>query len=167
MLVALQTNYDWNRGADGSIAATIQALSKGAIGASPTNAGLEWGTDIIGCTDILTSPAGAGDVTEGEVTAQTTAGAAIQLQILGLTSGTPTFIVQDSSDTTTGSDGTWATLKTFTIQAAQTAERLTVAGTVEKGLRVSGTGTYVSATIACAVRRGLAVDSVAYTGSQA
>ena len=167
MLVALQTNYDWDRPADGSLIATVQALSSGNVAGTINNVGLEWGTDIIGGTDTLTSPAGAGDQTVGEVTAQTTAGAAIMLQVISLGSGTPTFIVQDSSDTTTGSDGSWATLKTMTIQAANTAERLTVSGTVEKGLRVNSTGTFTNAVIACGVRRGLAVDTFAYTGSQA
>ena len=166
MLVGLQLNYDWTRNQDGSLQGTVQALSKGNISGTITDYGLEWGTGIIGGTDTLTSPAGAGDQTVGEVTAQSTAGAAIQLQVISLASGTPTFIIQDSSDTTTGSDGSWATLKTATIQAANTAERLTVAGTVEKGLRVSGTGTYTNAVIACGVRRGTSRDRVAYTGAQ-
>lgn len=161
MLVAVQTNYDGNRGADGALALSVQALSKGNVAGTITDRGLEWGTLVTGGKVTIAS---AGAAT-GEVTAQTTAGAALMLQVFSLASGTPTFVAQDSSDTTNGIDGTWATLKTFTIQA-QGAERLTVAGTVEKGLRLNATGTFSNAVVALGVRRGESTDSVAYTGAQ-
>lgn len=157
MLVALQMNYDWNRGTDGSLLATIQALGKG------TDAPLEWGTQITAGKITHSSAASS----TGEVTAVSTAGAAMMLEIFSLASGTPTVLLEDSSDTTTGADGTWATLKTFTIQTAQTAERLAVAGTVNKGVRATTTGTFSNLVFAIGMRRGTASDSEAYTGSQA
>jgi len=160
MLVAVQTNYDGDRGADGSLALAVEALAKGHISGMPTNAGLEWGTLVAQKQTIASAGA-----TVGEVTAQTTAGAALQLQVFSVASGTPTFVAQDSSDTTNGSDGSWATLKTFTIQA-QGAERQTVAGTVEKGVRLNAIGTFTDAVVAMGIRRGTAQDSVAYTGAQ-
>lgn len=158
MLVALQTNYDWARNQDGSLLGTVQALSKGAIGASPLNKGLEWGT-MITAGKITHASATS---TTGEVTAQTTAGYAAQLQIFSLASGTPTITIEDSSDTTTGADGTWATLEAFSINSAQTSERIEGTGTVDKGLRLTTTGVFTNLVFAVALRRGLAVDSVAY-----
>lgn len=158
MLVGLQTSYDWARGQDGSLTSTVQALAKGAIGASPVNKGLEWGT-LITAGKITHASAAS---TTGEVTAQTTAGYAAQCQIFSLGSGTPTITIEDSSDTTNGVDGTWATLEAFTIQTAQTAERIEGSGTVDKGLRVTTSGVFTALVFAVGLRRGTAQDSVAY-----
>lgn len=158
MLVALQTNYDWTRGADGSLEATIQTLSKGAIGATPLNKGLEWGK-MITAGKITHATATS---TTGEVTAQTTAGYAAQCQIFSLASGTPTITIEDSSDTTNGVDGVWVTLEAFTINSAQSAERIEGSGTVDKGLRITTSGTFSNLVFAVALRRGISQDSVAY-----
>lgn len=158
MLVALQTNYDWTRGNDGSLEATIQALSKGAIGASPINKGLEWGT-LITAGKITHASAAS---TTGEVTAISTAGYAAQLQIFSLGSGTPTITIEHSSDTTNGIDGAWVSLEAFAINSAQASERIEGSGTVNKGLRITTSGVFTNLVFAVALRRGLSVDSVAY-----
>jgi hypothetical protein len=104
--------------------------------------------------------ASAGDLT-GYIDAggaQTTNGVVAFLQIFTLDSGTPTITLQDSSDTTTGDDGTWSTIGTFTINSARSAERLVVAGNVEKALRIEASGTFTNLVVAAAVRRGTAND---------
>lgn len=158
MLVALQTNYDWSRGNDGSLVGSIQTLSKGHVAGTITNVGLEWGKQV---TAGKITHASATSST-GDVTTQSTAGAAAQLQISSIGSGTPTFLIEDSSDTTNGIDGVWATLITFTINTANTGERLTVSGTVDKGLRARTTGTFTNAVFVMGLRRGTAQDVVAY-----
>ena len=152
MLVAKQVNYDGNRAADGSFTLDVQTQASAGVG-------LEWG-GMITAGKITQASAGA---QTGEVLAGSTAnGLAAMLHIFSLTSGTPTILVQHSSDTTNGIDGTWATIITFTINSANTWQRLTVTGTVNKGLRINTTGTFANLVMAVAARRGTAQDDVAY-----
>ncbi len=159
MLVGLQTKYDWSRNQDGSLTGSVSGVSKGAIGATKTDYSLEWGTQI---TAGKITHASATSST-GEVTASSASGAAAQLQIMSLGSGAPTVLIEHSSDTTNGIDGAWATLLTFTIGAANLAERITVSGTVNKGLRATTTGVFTNLVFAIGLRRGTAVDTVAYS----
>jgi len=149
-LSAKQVNYDPTRGNDASLMATIQAL---ASAGSP----LDW------CKQVT-----AGKVTHASATtstgyvdtAGTTAGGVGYLQYFSRSSGTPTFIIQHSSDTTDGTDGTWATLLTFAVTGGTAAfgERKEVTGTVNKGIRAQTTGTFSNAIFAMAFRRGTTVD---------
>lgn len=159
MLVALQINYDWTRPGDGSLIGEISALSEGAVGGTPLNKAIEWGTLIT--NGKVTSASGTTNPT-GEVTASSASGYSAQAQIFSLTSGTPTITIQHSSDTTNGDDGVWATLEAFTINTAQTAERIEGTGTVNKGLRIQITGTYSTLVYAVALRRGIPEQTVAY-----
>lgn len=146
---AKQINYDWTRGADSTLTGSTQMML--ADGNVPS-----WG-EAIAMKETIAS---AGDLT-GYIDAggaQTTNGVVAFLQIFTLDSGTPTITLQDSSDTTTGDDGTWSTIGTFTINSARSAERLAVAGNVEKALRIEASGTFTNLVVAAAVRRGTAND---------
>ncbi len=146
-LAGKQINYDWSRNDDGSLKGSVQVLANGTP--------LEWG-DAVTAGKVTHASASS---STGSVGAQSTAGAMGYLQVFSVGSGTPTFVIEDSSDTTNGSDGTWATLLTFATQV-QGAERKTVTGTVEKGLRATTTGTFTNAVFAMALRRGTANDDV-------
>tara|TARA_R110002153_G_scaffold103240_1_gene240281 strand:+ start:1203 stop:1937 length:735 start_codon:yes stop_codon:yes gene_type:complete len=145
---AKQINYDWTRGAEGSLSGTTQLLQ--ADGNAPA-----WG-ESIAMKETISS---AGDITGYIDAAQTTAGVVAYLQIFTLASGTPTITLQDSSDTTDGDNGSWETIGTFTINSARSAERLVVAGTIEKALRIEASGTFSNLVVAAMVRRGTAEDN--------
>jgi len=148
-IVAKQMSYDTTRGTDGSLTNSVQLLANSNV--------LEWGNTVT-AGKITHSSAGS---STGAVTASSAAGGAAYIQIFSLDSGTPTFVVQDSSDTSNGTDGSWATLLTFATQAVG-AERKTVSGTVNKGLRITTTGTFSNAVIAVMLRRGESVDAEGY-----
>lgn len=148
-MTAKQVNYDWQRPQDGSLLGSVQCLGSGRI--------LESGKSVT-AGKITHSSASS---STGDVTDQTTSGAVGFLQIFSVGSGTPTFIIEDSSDTTNGIDGTWVTLISFATQA-QGAERKTVSGTVDKGLRARTTGSFSAAVFAMALRRGESVDTEGY-----
>jgi hypothetical protein len=144
---AKQINYDWSRAAEGSLTGTTQLLQ--ADGNSPA-----WGESIA----MKETIASAGDIT-GYIDVQTTSGVVAFLQIFTLGSGTPVITLQDSSDTTDGDDGSWSTIGTFTINSARSAERLAVAGTIEKALRIEASGTFTNLVVAAMIRRGTAEDN--------
>lgn len=148
-MVCKQINYDWTRSADGALAGTTQLMN--ADGNTPA-----WG-DMIAVKETIAS---AGDLT-GHIDASdasTADGVVAYLQIFTLGSGTPVITLQDSSDTTDGDDGSWSTIGTFTINSARSAERLSVAGTIEKGLRIEASGTFTNLVVAALIRRGTAND---------
>ena len=149
LIVGKQINYDPTRGQDGSLAIAIQVLANAIA--------LEWG-------DLLT----AGKVTHASATSSASVdnaalssnGAAAMMQMVSLATGTCTVTIEDSAD-----NAVWATIITFAAvaaAAAPTAERLTVASTVRRYLRVTTTGVFTTAVIIVAVRRGTAQDVVAY-----
>jgi len=148
-LLAKQMNFDWDRNESGDLLGLVQCLGSGKV--------LEWGESVT-AGKITHSSSGS---STGKVESQTTAGCALYLQVMSVASGTPTFVVQDSSDTTNGIDGSWATLGTFTIQS-QGAERITVSGTVEKAVRATTTGSFSNAVFAMMIRRGESVDVEGY-----
>jgi hypothetical protein len=151
MLVAQQAKLDVSRPGDGS-------LAMAAEGQASAGHPLEWG-EMITPGQITHASA---DSSTGLVTAQTTDGGVGYLFYEERDSGTPTFVIEDSADTTDGDDGTWGTLLTFTGTggASSFGERKTVTGTIEKGLRATTTGTFVNADFAMAFRRGTAEDDV-------
>ena len=146
---AKQVNYDWTRSAEGGLAGAVSLSQSG--GERP-----EWG-EMIAMKETIAS---AGDLTGwidvGGV--QTTDGVVCRLQIFTLGSGTPVITLQDSSDTTNGDDGSWSTIGTFTNNTARTAQRLSVAGNVEKALRIEASGTFTNLVVVAVVRRGTAED---------
>lgn len=149
-LTAKQVNYDWNRGADGSLAGTVQLL--GASGVP-----LEYATLLAASK----THASATDEVGIDAGAQSTSGAIGFLQHFSAASGTVEYDLEDSSNSTNGTDGAWANLGAFTDVAtpyAPTAQRIVVAGTVERWVRVSTNGTFTDAQFAAAFRRLRSTD---------
>lgn len=151
-LSAKQVNYDGNRGADGALTFATDAQASAGYP-------LEWGIQV---TPGKVTAASAQSETGVVEAAQTSAGGVGFLQFFSRASGTPTFLIEDSADTTNGIDGTWATLLTFvnTGGASAFAERLEVTGTVDKGLRATTTGVFTTAVFAIGFRRGTAEDVI-------
>lgn len=149
-LTAKQVNYDWNRGADGSMLGTVQLLAAAGIP-------LEYGLLL----KAKGTHASATDETGIDFGAQTTAGAVGFLQHFSAASGTVEYDLEDSSDSTDGDDGSWANLGAFSDVAtpyAATAQRIAISGTVERWVRASTNGTFTTAVFAIAFRRLRATD---------
>jgi len=149
-MTAKQVNYDGSRTPDGAFALNVLAMAQGV---AP-----EWGEMLTSGQDTHAS---AGSAASKDDSASSANGAAAQLQVIDIDSGTPTVIIEDSPD-----DSGWTTLISFTAVAdgsEPTAERKTVTGTVNRYLRHTTTGTFTNADIAIAYRRGTAEDDVTYT----
>ena len=147
---AKQMSYDGSRGADGSLAFSVDVAADGIA-----SDGCELLTDGQGTHSSAGSSTSRGDG------AATSAGLVAQLQIVTAASGTPTVTIQQSSDN--GVSDAWATLASFTAvgyASPPTAERITVSGAVERYLRVTTTGTFSNAQFVVATRRGTAQDDV-------
>lgn len=152
-VIGKQMDYPVTLGADGSL--TFKTDVEASAGTT-----VEWGTQITG-GKVTHASAGS---SVGEVSAaKTTYGGVGFLQFFSKASGTPTFVLEDSADTTNGSDGTWGTLLTFSGTGGATpfGERKTVSGDVEKGVRATTTGTFTNAVFAIGLRRGTQHDEVA------
>ena len=148
MLVAKQINYDWTRGQDSSLAGRIACHANGTP--------LEWGNLL---TPGLVTHAGATNGASRDDAASSASGIIGYIQCTAVTGTTVTVIIQESSDN--GGADPWATKLSFTaITAAQSAERKTATGTVERYVRVSSSGTFTSASIVVAYRRGTVQDEV-------
>lgn len=148
MMTAKQINYDWNRGADGSLAGSVECQAN--------THRMEWGKSIIAASNIT----GAGN-SAAEIGTASSDGIAAMIQCWGFTGTSITVALQESSDN--GATDPYASIITFTaISAANKAERKTLTGAVEKDLRLNYSGTFTSADIIVAIRRGEAVDAEAY-----
>ena len=150
MMVAKQINYDASRNQDGSLEFSIEAQSTGGVP-------LEWGVMLSAADDTHSSASSSSSLDNG---ASTSAGAAAYLQILDINSGAPTVKIEDSAN-----DSSWSDLITFSAVsdgAEPTFERKTVAGTVNRYLRVTTTGTLSNCKFIVGIRRGEAVADVAY-----
>ena len=151
MIVGKQTDYPFNRSADGALA--VGATIEGTLGIAP-----EWGVLISAGVETHAS---AGSKASVDNAGSSASGAAGMLQLDDINSGTPTFVIEDSTD-----DSAFATLISFTAVTdtnEPAVERKTVAGTVNRYTRVTTTGTFTNADAAVALRRGTAQDAVAYT----
>lgn len=146
-LTSKQTNYDPTRSQDGAL--TFAVHSPAAAGIA-----LEWGIVLVAKTTHASATTETG-ILDG-AGAQTTKGAVGFLQAFDAASGTVEYDIDDSSDSTNGVDGTWATLLSFTDVAAAshpTAERVAVNGTVEKYVRAVTEGTFADADFSISFRR--------------
>jgi hypothetical protein len=149
-LVAKQVNYDGSRSTDGSLSFSIDSQANGVA--------LDW------CNTLTTGKethSSAGSSTSRDDGAGTTAGMVAYLEITDCDSGTPTVSIQESSDN--GSSDAWVNVITFSTvgyASAPTAERVTSAGTVERYLRVTTTGTFSNLDFCVSTRRGTAQDDV-------
>jgi hypothetical protein len=139
-LSAKQVNYDWQRGADGSLMGTVQLI--GAAGFA-----LEPGALLV----AKSTHASATDETGLDQTAQTTSGAVGFLQHFSAASGTVEYDIEDSSDNVS-----FTNLLAFSDVVtpwAATAQRVAVNGTVERYVRASTNGTFTTAVFSMALRR--------------
>lgn len=144
-LTAKQVNYDWNRAQDGSLTGTVQLIGAGGFA-------LETGELLV----AKTTHASATDETALDGTAQSTSGAVGFLQHFSAASGTVEYDIEDSSD-----NNTFANLLAFSDVAtpyAPIAQRVAVAGTVERYVRASTNGTFTTAVFAMGLRRRIASD---------
>jgi len=142
---AKQINYDWNRGADGSLMGTVQC--------SGNNAPLEWGTLLLPAATISSAGNSASENNGGA----SSYGLSAVIHCTAFSGSNYTATIQQSSDD--GSSDAFATLKAFTqITAVNASERVTVTGAVEQYLRVNHAGSFSSVDVVIATRRGVAND---------
>ena len=142
-MVARQGNYDWTRGTDGSLTFTVDAQANGY--------GLEWSKLH---TAGLRTDTTATNGTSVDGGAAGTNGGQFWLQVTALTGTNVVVTVQESSDNGVGD--AWASLVAFTsVTSARTCERKTVAGNMERYLRVVTSGVFASATFVVACTRNL------------
>ena len=145
-LVATQTDYPFNRGADGSLVLSPTAESAAY--------GIEWG-------NLLTNGAQA-FATDGSGTAiddvhpvfgltSTAHGLAFYVHALSLGSGNPVLTVEDSADNVTFAAVSGAT----TTFGTPESDRVQVGGTVRRYLKLVVSGTFTDLVVAVAVVRYL------------
>jgi len=151
MMIAKQINYDWSRNQDGSLELTVEAQSTGGVA-------LEWGVMLSAADDTHSSASSSSSLDNG---ASTSAGAAAYLQILDINSGAPTVKIEDSTNDSSFSD--LITFSAVSDGAEPSIERKTVAGTVNRYVRVTTTGTLSNCKFIVGFRRGEATDDVAYS----
>jgi hypothetical protein len=145
-LDAKQINYDFTRGTDGSLAATVR-------GESTNGYPLEW-MNLLTAGKITHSSAANG--TSRDDASATTQGIRANVQIVDTDSGTPTIVIQDSAN-----DSSFATILSFTAVAAGSepvGERKQATGAVRRYLRVATTGSFSNCDFIVAYVRGTAVD---------
>lgn len=139
-----QIDLPWSRAADGGLSATPGI--QGSAGSIPS-----WGEMLTAAKETLAS-AGSLDSLDGG--ASSSNGLVAYGHLLSLGSGTPTVEIEDSAD-----DAAWASLVTLSdLTAANTAQRVTVTGSVDRYLRVTLSGTFTDAVLAVMIRRGTAED---------
>lgn len=144
-IVAKQINYDPERGDDGSLTATVEAVSNGY--------GLQWGVQLTAGkrTD--------GSATNGSSVDLGTGSLAFGLQafvhVFAFTGTSATIKLQESSDD--GSGDAWADVTggAFTTVTGATSQRIATSATqtVERYLRVVTTGTFSNLVFAVNVIR--------------
>lgn len=129
ILVGKQVNYDPNRGEDGSLTFTVQALSNGF--------GIQWGKQLTAGRRTDTGAANGTGVDFG--TGSTSFGAVFMLHVFSFTGTDATVKIQESSDNGAGDPFADVTGGGFTqITAGPTTERIqtSLSQTVERYLRV-------------------------------
>lgn len=135
-MMARQTSYDPNRGADGSLAMNVALVSD--------SYGLEWG--VQGTAGKRTDTA-ATNGTSVDGGAATTFGLSAYLHLFSFTGTSVTVKIQDSADNSSFTDLTGGA---FTTATGSTKERIATANnaTVRRYLRVITTGTFSNAVFA-------------------
>lgn len=141
-----QMNYASTRGRDGS-------MEMGATGSARD--GYPPFEDHVSLTAGKITHASAASSASVDNAAATTLGGIGFLQFFSRASGTPTFVIEHSTD-----NAVWATLLTFTNTGGATpfGERKTVTGTVNRYLRVTTTGVFTTGVFWVGFRRGIAGD---------
>ena len=144
-LSAKQVNYDANRGADGSLIFTVQALSS-------AGEGLHWGTQGTAGQRTDTTATNGASIDNG---AASTNGLVAYLHVFAFTGTSVTVKLQESSDNGVGDAWTDVTGGAFTAATGVTSERIATALglAVERYLRVVTTGTFSNAVFSVVIAR--------------
>ena len=152
MLVSKQLDYPLTKGADGSLAATIDCQGNGEP--------LEWGIMLTAGKITHSSATASGSGTSYDQGAATSSGAVGMLHIMDIDSGSPTIAIQDSANNS--SFTSIIGFSTVADGAEPTAERVSMTGNVRRYISVVSTGTFSNCDFAVAIRVGTAQDDVAY-----
>lgn len=120
---------------------------------------LEWGETLTPGLRTDTEATNGASLDNGEATSD---GLMAQLQVTALTGTNVIATIEESSDNG-GGDAFTSLLAMTSVTGVPGSERKTVAGAVERYLRVATSGTFSSASFALMARRGTAFDDVAYT----
>lgn len=127
---SIQTSYDPKRGNDGALAMDVESVGAQYAG--------DWGVQLT--AGARTDTAATNGASVHDATASTAFGAQAYLHLFACTAtATTKIVIQDSPD-----DATWTDLVEFTpvvTGSAPTWERVTVAGNVDKYVRVITTTT--------------------------
>ena len=153
MLVSKQLDYALSKGADGSLAATVDAQGNGEP--------LEWGVMLTAGKITHSSATASGSGTSYDQGAATSSGAVGMLHIMDINSGSPTIAIQDSANNS--SFTSIIGFSTVADGAEPKAERVSMTGNVRRYISVVSTGTFSNCVFAVAIRVGTAQDDVAYT----
>lgn len=148
-LVAKQVNYDWERFQSGMLLGNIQCLGQGRV--------LEWGVMLTAGKVVVATDT---SYASNDFGSQTTSGAAGFFNVFSNNADGTIVIIQDSPD-----DSTFTTLMAITYaDGARISERKTVAGTVDRYVRVNVSGDVGGfvARVAVGFRRGESVDVEGY-----
>jgi hypothetical protein len=144
--LAKQLNYDGKRGSDGALSFDVSAEANAF--------GVEWGRMLTaGVRADTTATNGTG---VDHVTVSTVFGLQAYLHVFSFTGTSVTIKIQDSADNAAFADVAGAS---FAVVAVPGAQRLAVAGTVRRYLRVATTGTFSQCSFAVqAIRNETAVS---------
>ena len=142
-LVAKESNYGLNRGADGSLAVSSGYQANGF--------GIAWGLMLTAGKRTDSSAATGSSIDNSSATAT---GASAVVEVFSLGSGTVTPVVQDSADNSSFSAISGLTFTNVT--SAPSAERLATSATatIRQYVRFATTNTFTNAVIACGFKRG-------------
>lgn len=146
-----QMNYSSTRGRNGSMEMGAKGSARDGYPPIEEHTNVSPGkVTHASATSSASADAGAG----------TTRGGIGFLQYFSRASGTPSFLIEHSTD-----NAAWSTLMTFAGTGGVTAfgERKTVTGTVNRYLRATTTGTFTTAIFWIGFRRGLTGDLVDYS----
>lgn len=142
-LVSKQIGYDGTRGDDGALTFAVQAQANGY--------GLEWGRLATAGVRADSAPANGTGIDLGAALAH---GMQAYLHVLGVTGTSVTVTLQSSSDDGVAdpyADIPGAAFTAVAPAGAPAAQRLAVAGAVERYVRVVTTGTFTAARLAVVV----------------
>ena len=126
-LTAKQASYDISRAPASAIATTVEYTEADGNGA-------EFGVLLTADKQTDSSAANSASVDNG---ASSSGGLSGYISAMSLASGTATVKIQHSTN-----DSAWSDLVSFTAVTGQTAERISVTGTVNRYIRVATTGTF-------------------------
>lgn len=144
--IGKQINYDYTRGNDGMLSATVQVLSNGY--------GLEWG--VQGTAGKRTDTSATSPATGIDTTASASFGAQAYLHVFAFTGTSVTVKIQDSADNSSFAD--ISPSLTFVAATGAGAQRVSVPNgtTLRRYLRVVTTGTFSNAVFSVVIVKNTA-----------